>query len=60
MRGLTIEPKDVTGHGPLAYVTGEYSISIQPVAGGGEQHDRGKFLWTARNMAGRWRFEYVI
>jgi ketosteroid isomerase-like protein len=57
---LVIEPKDISGHGPLAYVSGGYSVHIRP-EGGGETRDRGKFLWIARNMGGgQWRWEYQM
>jgi uncharacterized protein (TIGR02246 family) len=56
---LTIDPKDVSGHGPLAYVSGDFSLTLKP-ASGPERHDRGKLLWILRNLSGRWLYEYSI
>jgi uncharacterized protein (TIGR02246 family) len=56
---LTIDPKDISGHGPLAYVSGDFSLALKP-AGGQERRDRGKLLWILRNLSGRWLYEYTI
>jgi ketosteroid isomerase-like protein len=49
---IRLEPADVAGHGPIAYESGTYTMNI------GTTHDRGKFLFVLRNMAGNWRLEY--
>ena len=54
--GLEIDPKEVTGNGPLAYLDGTYSMTVK-APDGTEQRDRGKFLWIARNYAGKWLYE---
>jgi ketosteroid isomerase-like protein len=51
---LKMEPADVAGHGPIAYQSGTFTMSTGPA------HDRGKFLFVMRKMAGNWRFEYTI
>ena len=56
---LVVEPKDVSGHGPLAYASGDFTLALKP-AGGPERRDRGKVLWILRNLAGRWLYEYSI
>lgn len=56
---LDLQLNDVAGHGPLAYVTSTYSVRLAPKAGP-ESRDRGKALWILRNLANRWRFEYVM
>jgi uncharacterized protein (TIGR02246 family) len=53
---LTIDPKTISGSGPLAYLSGTYSFVNRP-ANGPERRDRGKFLWIARSLAGRWLYE---
>jgi ketosteroid isomerase-like protein len=50
---LKLLPEDVAGHGPLAYESGSYSMMNGPT------HDRGKFLFIFRNMAGNWKIEYT-
>ncbi len=50
---LKLEPQDVSGHGPLGYQSGAYSMNV---AGG---RDRGKYLFILRRLAGNWRFEYM-
>ena len=49
---ITMEPDEVAGHGPIAYQTGNYTLT------GANGRDRGKFLIVLRNMAGNWRVEY--
>ncbi len=56
---LVIDPKDISGHGPLAYVSGDFSLTLKPT-GGAERRDRGKLLWILRNLSGRWLYEYSI
>jgi len=53
---LEIETRDVNGHGPLAYVTGAYTLHMRP-ADGTDTRDRGKFLWVTRNFGGQWKLE---
>jgi ketosteroid isomerase-like protein len=58
-RGATdfrLEPEEISGHGPIAYESGTYSVTY---AGGGSR-DRGKYLRVLRNMAGTWRAEKMI
>ena len=50
---LKLTTVDVAGHGPIAYESGSYSMMNGP------NHDRGKFLFIYRNMAGNWKFEYT-
>ena len=57
--GVVIGPKDISGVGPLAYGSGEYSLKMAP-PGGPERPDRGKFLWVFRNFSGKWLLVYLI
>ena len=57
---LTMETHDVTGHGPLGYVTATFSLKITPPDGAAERSDRGKVLWIVHNYGGQWKFEYQI
>lgn len=57
---LQLEPQDLSGHGPLGYVTANYSFDIVPPGGGAPTHDRGKVLWIVHDLGGQWRFEYQI
>ena len=52
-RDLKITVEDVAGHGPIAYESGAYSMM------NGDKHDRGKFLFILRNLAGNWKIEYT-
>lgn len=51
---LKMDPEDVAGHGPIAYQSGLFTMNTGP------SHDRGKFLFVMRKMAGNWHFEYTI
>jgi ketosteroid isomerase-like protein len=51
---LTLEPDEVSGHGPIAYQSGSFSL------GSGATHDRGKFLFVMRKMGDRWLFQHCI
>lgn len=53
---LRLEPDEVSGHGPIAYESGSYSLSYA----NGAARDRGKYLLVLRNMAGTWRTEKTI
>jgi uncharacterized protein (TIGR02246 family) len=57
---LVLEPQDVSGHGPLGYVTAYFTLRITPPDGGEPRSDRGKVLWIVRNLGGNWKFEYQI
>ena len=56
---LALEPKDVSGHGPMAYESGTFSLTTRG-ASGEETRDRGKYLFVLRRAAGHWRYEYAI
>jgi len=49
---LTMESEEVSGHGPIAYESGTYTVTYRDGA-----RDRGKYLRVLRNMAGTWRAE---
>ena len=53
---LDLEPGEVSGHGPIAYESGTYSVTYRD----GAARDRGKYLLVHRNMAGTWRVEKTI
>ena len=53
---LELEPAEVSGHGPIAYESGAYSVSYKD----GVSRDRGKYLLVLRNTAGNWRVEKTI
>ena len=56
---LSLEAVDVAGHGPLAYVSGDYRLNLAPP--GGEVHrDRGKFLFILRLVRDRWMLEHLM
>jgi ketosteroid isomerase-like protein len=52
--GLVLEPDEVSGHGPIAYQSGGYSLKS------GATHDRGKFLFVMRKVNDRWVFQHCI
>jgi ketosteroid isomerase-like protein len=58
--GLAIEPMTVEGHGPLAYVAGTFTLTLQPPDGSPARHDRGKVIWIVRKFGEQWKFEWQI
>lgn len=52
---LELTPDEVSGHGPLAFESGTYSMTYEK----GER-DRGKYVRILRNTAGYWRIEKMI
>ena len=56
---LKLDAGEISGHGPLAYQSGSYELDMKPAAGA-ETHDRGKYLFILRKMAGTWRYEYTV
>ena len=57
---LAIEPQDISGHGPLGYLTATFSLDMVPPGGGVPVRDRGKVLWIVHDYNGQWKFEYQI
>jgi ketosteroid isomerase-like protein len=56
---LSLEAVDVGGHGPLAFVSGDYRLNIAP-PGGEARRDRGKFLFVLRHVRDRWMLEHLM
>jgi ketosteroid isomerase-like protein len=56
---LSLEPRDVSGHGPLAYENGNYTM-ITRGENGEESRDRGKYLFVLRKFNGKWLYEYAM
>lgn len=56
---MTLESRDVAGHGPIAYENGSYTMIVRD-ASGEESRDRGKYLFVLRRGGGQWRYEYAI
>ena len=54
---LRLNATEVGGSGPIAFQSGTYEMALK---GQAMDHDRGKFLFVMRNMAGTWRYEYTI
>ncbi|MBA2305017.1 MAG: DUF4440 domain-containing protein [Acidobacteria bacterium] len=54
--GLNMESEEVSGHGPIAYESGTYTVTYRD----GASRDRGKYLRVLRNMAGTWRAEKTM
>ena len=57
---LQVDPQDLSGNGPLGYVTATFSLEVVPPAGGQAVRDRGKVLWIVHEYNGEWKFEYQI
>jgi ketosteroid isomerase-like protein len=57
--GLSLEAVDVGGHGPLAFVSGDYRLNLAP-PGGEVRRDRGKFLFILRHVGDRWMLEHLM
>jgi hypothetical protein len=56
---LSLEAVDVGGHGPLAYVSGDYRLNLAP-PGAEVRRDRGKFLFILRHVRDRWMLEHLM
>src|SRR5262245_48897787 len=56
---LSLEAVDVGGHGPLAFVSGDYRLNLAP-PGGEVRRDRGKFLFILRHVKDRWMLEHLM
>jgi ketosteroid isomerase-like protein len=56
---LSLEPRDMSGSGTVAYVSGDYRLTMAP-PDGPERRDRGKFLFVFRDLRGRWLLEYLM
>jgi len=58
---LTLDSKDVGGHGTLAYESGTFSLNRKP-ASGPETRDRGKymFIWRYYTAQKTWEMDYTI
>ncbi len=57
---LEVVPQDVSGNGPLAYVTATFSLELNPPDGSPSSRDRGKVLWIVHEFNGQWKFECQI
>jgi ketosteroid isomerase-like protein len=55
---LHLDVAEVSGSGTLAYQTGTYEMQMK--RNGAPSHDRGKYLFVLRNVAGQWRYEYSM
>jgi ketosteroid isomerase-like protein len=58
---LTLESKDVGGHGTLAFESGTFALTRKP-ASGPETRDRGKymFIWRYYPAQKAWLMDYTI
>lgn len=56
---LSLEAVDVGGHGPLAFVSGDYRLNLAP-PGGEVRRDRGKFLFILRHVGDRWMLDHLM
>jgi ketosteroid isomerase-like protein len=56
---LSLEVVDVGGHGPLAFVSGDFRLNLAP-PGAAVRRDRGKFLFVLRHVRDRWMLEHVM
>ncbi len=58
--GMTVEPRDLNGIATFAIMSGSYAVNVVPPEGGAEVHERGKNLWIAEKLGGKWLFQYQI
>lgn len=56
---LSLEAVDVGGHGPLAFVSGDYRLNLAP-PGGDVHRDRGKFLFVLRHVGDGWMLDHLM
>jgi uncharacterized protein (TIGR02246 family) len=58
---LTFEPRDLNGVGTTAIMTGSFSVRVvSPDGKQPETRDRGKSLWIAEKLGGKWLFQYQM
>ncbi len=56
---LRMDIAEVSGHGPLAYQSGNYEMDLKPETGT-PGRDRGKYLFVLRKMQIGWKYEYTM
>jgi ketosteroid isomerase-like protein len=56
---LRMDIAEVSGHGPLAYQSGNYEMDLKPDTGT-PGRDRGKYLFVLRKMQIGWKYEYTM
>jgi ketosteroid isomerase-like protein len=56
---LRMDITEVSGHGPLAYQSGNYEMDLKPETGT-PGRDRGKYLFVLRKMQIGWKYEYTM
>jgi ketosteroid isomerase-like protein len=59
-KDLAIELLTVEGHGPLGFIAGTFTLTLEPPDGTPARHDRGKVVWIVHKYAGQWKFEWQI
>ena len=57
---LTFEVRDLNGVVTNAILTGLFSVRLVPPDGKPESRDRGKSLWIAEKLGGKWLFQYQV
>jgi len=57
---LTFDARDLNGIGTNAIMTGSFAVRVVPPDGKPETHDRGKSLWVAEKLGGKWLFQYQM
>ena len=57
---LTLEVRDLNGLVTNAILTGSFSVRLVPPDGKPESRDRGKSLWIAEKLGGKWLFQYQV
>jgi ketosteroid isomerase-like protein len=56
---LRMDIAEVSGHGPLAYQSGNYEMDLKPETGT-PGRDRGKYLFVLRKLQIGWKYEYTM
>ncbi|MGE5359150.1 MAG: DUF4440 domain-containing protein [Bacteroidales bacterium] len=57
---VNVDITAIEGQGTLGYVTGKFSLILNPAGAPEPRRDRGKVLWIVRKLGGRWLFEVQI
>jgi uncharacterized protein (TIGR02246 family) len=57
---LTFEPREMNGIVTTCIMSGPFSVRIAAVEDKPESHDRGKSVWIAEKLGGKWLFQYQI
>jgi uncharacterized protein (TIGR02246 family) len=57
---LSFEAREMNGIATTCIMSGPFSVRVAAAEGKPESHDRGKSVWIAEKLGGKWLFQYQI